>query len=58
MNYVKKVTFMKQKRNDLREFIEVQNEVKTSKKGTYDVIYRIARENGDYGVTRLIVVVK
>ena len=58
MDYIKNVIFMKRKHNEMKELIEIDNGVKISKKGTYDVIYRIAKENGDYGIARLIVNVK
>ena len=56
--YIDNVVFLKRERPEFKELIEIDDGVDTSKKGTYDVIYRISRENDDYGVARLIVKIK
>lgn len=38
--------------------VEITNDYNPNKAGTYEFIYRIAKANGDYGLTKMIVVVE
>lgn len=55
---IKNIELMGIKNNALKEKVEITNNYDATKEGTYEFIYRIASTNGDYGLTKMIVVVE
>lgn len=57
-DYIKNIKIMGMKDNSLKSAIEIQNDYNPNVPGTYEFIYRISRSNGDYGITKLVVIVE
>lgn len=56
--YIKNVNVMGIKNDSLKSLIEIQNDYNPNEEGMYEFIYRISRSNGDYGITKLVVIVE
>lgn len=44
--------------NSLKSLIEITNNYNSEVPGTYEFVYRISRANGDFGMTKLVVIVE
>ena len=44
--------------DDLIDEVTVQDDYDADKEGTYEFIYRVERASGEYGITKLVVVVQ
>ena len=58
MDYVKDVKKRKVSKNDLISKIEVTSNYDADQSGIYDILYEISLPNGDYGITKLSIIVK
>lgn len=57
-DYIKSVESMGMKNNSLKQYIEIQDDYDPDHEGTYEFIYQLSRPNGDYGITKLVVIVE
>ena len=58
MAYVEEVKYLDMEDQELYRNIKVQTDYNPDKAGTYEFIYHVTAPNGDYGVSKLVVVVK
>lgn len=56
--YIDTIEDMGVENDSLESLIDINDDYDSSKEGTYEFIYRINRSNGDYGITKLIVIVE
>ena len=57
-DYIERVSDRGIEDDDLIDEVTVQDDYDADKEGTYEFIYRINRSNGDYGITKLVVIVE
>lgn len=57
-SYIDEIEDLGVTNESLRSDVEITDNYDSSKEGTYEFIYRINRSNGDYGITRLVVIVE
>ena len=55
--YIDTIEDMGVENDSLESLIDINDDYDSSKEGTYEFIYRINRSNGDYGITKLVVIV-
>ena len=56
--YIDTIEDMGVENDSLESLIDINDDYDSSKEGTYEFIYRINRSNGDYGITKLVVIVE
>lgn len=57
-SYIKNIKTSLGKQNELKPYVQIETNYDSDKKGTYEVRYTLNRSNGDYGLTKMIVVVE
>lgn len=57
-SYIKNVVTGLGKQNELKASVDIETNYNPSLEGVYEVRYTLNRSNGDYGVTKLIVIVE
>lgn len=57
-SYIENITYMGIEDDSLSYDVKVTNNYNPDKEGMYEFIYRIERSNGDYGITKLVVIVE
>ena len=57
-SYIENITYMGIEDDSLSYDVKVTDNYDPDKEGMYEFIYRIERSNGDYGITKLVVIVE
>lgn len=57
-SYIKNIKTSLGKQNELKPYVQIETNYDSDKEGTYEVRYTLNRSNGDYGLTKMIVVVE
>lgn len=57
-DYIERVSDRGIEDDDLIDEVTVQDDYDADKEGTYEFIYRVERASGEYGITKLVVVVQ
>lgn len=57
-SYIKNVNTSLGKQNELIPYINIESNYNRNKKGQYEVKYTLNRSNGDYGISKMIVIVE
>lgn len=57
-DYIKSINMMGMDYNDLIESVEIRTDYNAQTPGTYEFIYYLERPNGDFGTTKLVVIVE
>lgn len=57
-DYIKTIKIMGMEYNSLKSIVEIQNDYNADEPGMYEFVYRLSRTNGDYGITKLVVIVE
>ena len=57
-SYLQEITMMNMDYSDLLDEVEVRTDYNPQVPGTYEFIYQLQRPNGDFGTTKLVVIVE
>ena len=58
LSNIKDIELMGMKNNTLKSAVEITNDYNPNEPGMYEFVYRISKSNGDYGITKLVVIVE
>ena len=57
-SYVSKIAYLGMNHNEWKDKVEISTDYNPNKEGTYEFVYTLEKQNGDYGLTKLVVIVE
>lgn len=57
-SYLKNINTTLGKQNSLKEYVHIETNYNSQKPGVYETRYTLSRSNGDYGMSKLIIIVE